>query len=273
MGQGKIVPLDQLAGMIPDGSSIVLGGSFLHRGPFALVRSLARQGRRDLELIKASPGYDADLLCRAGSLRRVRAGIVAMEAGFGLAAGYRRAIERGEVELEEHACMSLVAGLRASAFGVPFQPVAGLEGSDLPTLNGWQRIADPYGTGSEVYLIPAIRPDFAIIHANEVDEQGNARVLGSPHWDLRATRSARQVLVTAEKLVSGDEIRRQPELTLVPGFLVRAVSIVPGGAWPGSMHPLYGIDHDAVERYVGADGELQDHLDSAPELAEVDHAG
>jgi glutaconate CoA-transferase subunit A len=272
MSQGKVVPLNQLAELIPDGASLVLGGSFLHRGPFALVRSLVRQGRRDLELIKASPGYDVDLLCRAGALRRVRAGIVAMEAGFGLAAGYRRAIERGEVELEEHACMSLVAGLRAAAAGVPFQPVAGLHGSELPKLNGWQSISDPYGSGAEVYLIPAIRPDFAVIHANEVDEQGNARVFGSPHWDLRATRSARQVLVTAEKLVSGDHIRRQPELTLVPGFMVRAVSIVPGGAWPGSMHPYYGIDRDAVARYVGADDGLEHHLDSAPEQAGVEHA-
>ena len=88
----------------------------LHRGPFGFVRELIRQGKRDLELIKQSPGYDVDILCRAGALR-VRAGIVAMEGNFGLAPWYRKAIERGEVELEEHACASLTAacGRRRSA--------------------------------------------------------------------------------------------------------------------------------------------------------------
>jgi hypothetical protein len=38
------------------------------------------------------------------------------------------------------------------------------------------------------------------------------------------------------------------------------------------MHPYYGIDRGAVERYVGADDGLEDHLDSAPEQAGVEHA-
>jgi glutaconate CoA-transferase subunit A len=99
----KIVSLGELAQCIPDGAALGLGGVFLHRGPFALVRELVRQRRRDLEIIKPSPGYDLDLLCRAGAVARVRAGIVAMEGNFGLARWYRRAIERKEARLEEHA--------------------------------------------------------------------------------------------------------------------------------------------------------------------------
>lgn len=99
----KICSLSELAARISDGASLGIGGVFLHRGPFALVRELARQRRRDLEIIKPSPGYDLDLLCRAQAVRKVRAGIVAMEGGFGLAQWYRRAIERGEAQLEEHA--------------------------------------------------------------------------------------------------------------------------------------------------------------------------
>jgi glutaconate CoA-transferase subunit A len=99
----KIVSLAELAARIPDGSALGLGGVFLHRGPFALVRELARQRRRHLEIIKPSPGYDLDLLCRAGAVSRVRAGIVAMEGHFGLARWYRKAIEQREVVLEEHA--------------------------------------------------------------------------------------------------------------------------------------------------------------------------
>lgn len=99
----KVVSLQELAGLIPDGSALGVGGVFLHRGPFALIRELARQGRRDLEIIKPSPGYDLDLLCRAGAVRKVRAGIVAMEGNFGLARWYRKAIEGGTARLEEHA--------------------------------------------------------------------------------------------------------------------------------------------------------------------------
>lgn len=99
----KLISLAALAQRIPDGAALGLGGVFLHRGPFALVRELARQRRRNLDIIKPSPGYDLDLLCRAGAVAKVRAGIVAMEGNFGLARWYRKAIERKEARLEEHA--------------------------------------------------------------------------------------------------------------------------------------------------------------------------
>jgi glutaconate CoA-transferase subunit A len=262
----KIVGLSALAKRVARGSSLALGGSFLHRGPFAFVRELIRQGRGDLEIIKQSPGYDLDLLCRAGLVRRVRAGIVAIEGNFGLATWYRRAIESREIELEEHACMTLTAGLRAAAYGVPFQPCPGLHGSDLPKLNGWREINDPYGSGSSVYVIPSIRPDFAVIHASEVDEAGDVRVYGTFHWDRIMSRAAKRVLVTAERLASDESFVDQPELTLIPSFMVEAVSIVRNGAWPGSSYPFYGIDYEAITRYrCEFSGALNSHLAEAPE--------
>ena len=162
--------------------------------------------------------------------------------------------------------MTLVAGLRAAAYGVPFQPVGGVHGSELAVLNGWHKIEDPYGSGREVYVIPAIQPNIAVIHANEADEHGNARVLGSPFWDHPLTRAAKRVLITAERLVSTAALAAQPELTLVPGFMVEAVAIVPHGAWPGSMHPDYEVDYQAVETYMRDEpGVLEAHLAAAPE--------
>ncbi|PXW55952.1 CoA-transferase [Methylobacterium sp. B4] len=272
LGTPKIVSLKDLAARVTDGSSLALGGSFLHRGPFALVRELIRQGRRDLEVIKQSPGYDIDILCRAGALGRARAGIVAMEGNFGLAPWYRRAVETGQIRLEEHACASLTAGLRAAAFGVPFMPCGGIHGSDLPALNGWKSVEDPYGSSETVYVIPRITPDFAVIHANEVSEEGDVRVYGTSHWDRIMSRSAKRVLVVAERVASSASFREQPELTLVPHFLVEAVSIVPDGAWPGSCWPHYAVDYPAVEAYMDdAPGVLQAHLDAAPEAREAAH--
>jgi len=99
----KLCTLAELAARVGDGTALGIGGVFLHRGPFAFIRELVRQRRRDLEIIKPSPGYDVDLLCRANAVRKVRAGIVAMEGNFGLAHWYRKAVERRECALEEHA--------------------------------------------------------------------------------------------------------------------------------------------------------------------------
>jgi glutaconate CoA-transferase subunit A len=252
---------------------ITLGGSFLHRTPAALTRALVARRARDLELVKPSPGYDLDLLCRTGALRRARIGIAAMDAELGMLPAYRRAVEQRKLELEEHSCITIVSGLRASAYGVPFMPVAGLDGSDLPALNGWPEISDPFGRGEDVFVVPALRPDVAVLHVNEVDEDGNARVYGSPQWDRIMSRAAKRVLITAERLVPRSRIEKQPELTLVPDFMVTAVAIVPRGAWPGSMYPDYGIDLDAVVRYLDPDeAALGCHLDEAPERTEVNAA-
>lgn len=265
----KIVSLSEMVARVPDGASLALGGSFLHRGPFAFVRELIRQHKHGLEIIKQSPGYDIDILCRAGCVGKARAGIVAMEGNFGLAPWYRRAVERQEIVLEEHACMTLTAGLRAAAFGLPFQPVGGVHGSDLPKLNEWASVADPYGSGQDVWVIPAIQPDIAVIHVNETNELGDARVYGTYNWDRIMSRAAKQVFLVAETLAPLQSFLDRPELTLIPSFMVQAVAIVPLGAWPGSCWPLYEVDYPAVERYMDTDGELAAHLAAAPEAAGV----
>jgi glutaconate CoA-transferase, subunit A len=262
----KVVSLSELVRRVSDGSSLALGGSFLHRGPFSFVRELIRQKKTALEIIKQSPGYDIDILCRARCVSKLRAGIVAMEGNFGLAPSYRKAVEKSEIVLEEHACASLTAGLRAAAFGVPFQPCGGLHGSDLTSLNEWVAIRDPYGSNKEVWIIPAIAPDYAVIHVNEANEQGDVRVFGTYHWDRIMTRAAKRVLIVTERLCSMESFRMQPELTLVPHFMVEAIAVVPGGGWPGSCWPLYEIDYPAVQNYLAKP--LQEHIDRAPEAGQ-----
>jgi glutaconate CoA-transferase subunit A len=100
---GKLVTLGQAASLVRDGQMVAFGGSLLHRAPSALTRELARQGRRGLTFVKPSAAYDLDLLCAAGCLDTVLTGVAVMEGGFGPAPSYRRAIERGQVKLIEHA--------------------------------------------------------------------------------------------------------------------------------------------------------------------------
>ena len=261
--------LVEMVKKIPNGSSLALGGSFLHRGPFSFVRELIRQKKESLEIIKQSPGYDIDILCRAGVVKKVRAGIVAMEGNFGLAGYYRKAIENKLVELEEHACASLTAGLRAAAFGVPFQPCGGLHGSDLTKVNNWKCIEDPFGSDKSTWVIPAIAPDYAIIHATEIDTLGNVRVAGTAHWDRIMSRAAKKVLVIAEKIVDSSVFQANPESTLIPYFMVESFAVVPNGAWPGSCWPDYEIDYEAVKEYLKpGDESLFEHISNAPEVKE-----
>ncbi len=99
----KQVSLREAVSLIEKGDAISPGGTLLHRTPAALIREIARAGLRDLTLIKPSPGYDADLLCAAGAVKRIISGIVTFEAEFGLAPHYRKSIEKGLTGLTEHA--------------------------------------------------------------------------------------------------------------------------------------------------------------------------
>jgi glutaconate CoA-transferase subunit A len=204
-----------------------------------------------LELVKTAGAYDVDLLCATGCAAAVAAGFVGFETAFGMAPGYRRAVEQGRVAAKEHACYTVIAGLRAAIQGVPFMPVAGMTGSDVVAARGFRTVADPYG-GSEVLVVPALTPDVAIIHVHEADAAGNGRVVGTRFEDELMARAARRVVLTAERLVAGAEFESAPETVTIPGFLVDAVVEAPGGAWPSSCAGLYDYDADYLAAYLAA---------------------
>jgi glutaconate CoA-transferase subunit A len=236
---------------IPDGAILALGGNTLHRGPFAAVHEIVRQGKRGLELVKTAGAYDVDLLCGTGCAAAVSAGFVGFETVFGLAPSYRRAVEQGRVIAKEHACYSVIAGLRAAIQGVPFMPIAGMTGSDVPAARGFQTVADPY-SGASVVVIPSLMPDVAIVHVQEADQAGNARIYGTLFEDLLMVRAARHVILTAERLVDGEEFERMPESVAISGFMVDAVVEAPGGAWPGGCAGCYDYDEPYLAAYVAA---------------------
>jgi glutaconate CoA-transferase, subunit A len=268
----KRIDLTEAATLIPDGATIAVGGNLLHRGPFGFVRELARRGARDLEIVKTAGAYDVDLLAAAGCLRAASCGFVGFENEFGLAPSYRRAVEHGDVEAREHACYTVIQGLRAAAFGLPFMPAAGFTGSQLPEARGFRYVVDPY-TEERVLAVPRLRPDVAVIHVPEADVEGNARILGTRFEDELMVRAAETVIVTAERIVPREVLAQQPELTAIPGFLVSAVVHAPGGAWPGSCYPLYDYEPQAVAAYLDLAGDpvrLRAYLD---ESAARDRAG
>src|SRR3954453_16223057 len=247
----KRATLAEAIATVPDGGRIALGGNTLHRGPGAAVHEIVRQGKRGLEIVKTAGAYDVDLLCAAGCVAVVSAGFVGYETPFGMAQAYRRAVETGAVEAREHACATVIAGLRAAIQGVPFMPVAGLQGSDLPAARGFQRLVDPY-SGAEVYVVPALQPDIAIVHVQEADALGNARILGTRFEDVLMVQAAERVILTTERIVDGEDFARSPKKGAIPGFMVEAVVEAPGGAWPFSCTPFYDYDTNYLATWVEA---------------------
>ncbi len=247
----KLTTLAEAIATVPDGARVALGGNTLHRGPGAAVHELVRQGKRGLEVVKTAGAYDVDLLCATGCAAAVAAGYVGFETPFGMAPGYRRAVEAGRVQAKEHACYTVIAGLRAAIQGVPFMPVAGMTGSDVPAASGFRWLADPY-TGSKVVVVPALAPDVAVVHVQEADAFGNARIVGTRFEDVLMVEAARRVIVTAERIVAGDAFEAAPEGIAIAGFMVDAVVEAPGGAWPFSCAGEYGYDADFLAAYVAA---------------------
>ena len=248
--------LAEAVATIPDGSCVALGGNTLHRAPAAAVHELIRQRKQQLELVKTAGAYDIDLLCGAGAASVVSAGFVGYETVFGLAPMYRRAVEVGAVEAREHACYTIIAGLRAASQGVPFMPLNGLQGSDLVGLRGFASVRDPYSdSDQDVIVVPAIVPDVALIHVHEADQEGNARIVGSVFEDALMARAARRVILTAERIVDRADLAAEPERTTIPGFLVDAVVEAPRGAWPTSCAGLYQYDEQFIADLLAESGD------------------
>lgn len=247
----KQTTLSEAIGSIENGSVVALGGNTIHRAPCAAVHELIRQQKRGLELVKTAGAYDVDVLVGAGAASSVSAGFIGFENVFGLAPQYRRAAEQGNIQVKEHACYTVITALRAAIQGMPFLPVAGMLNSDLMMARRFKTVTDPY-SGQEFAAIQAIRPDVAILHVQEADEQGNGRIYGTVYEDDLMARAARRVILTCERLISTEETALIPELTTIPGLLVSSVVVVPQGAHPCSCGDLYDYDADYLAHYIEA---------------------
>jgi glutaconate CoA-transferase subunit A len=135
--------------------------------------------------------------------------------------------------------------------GVPFLPTLTMVGSDLMRTSQAKTMEDPF-TGETVALIPALFPDVAILHVHRADRFGNCQIDGYSHMDADIARAAATVLVTAEEIVDEEVFRRQPERTVIPGFVVDAVVHAPLGAFPGECYGLYETLFEHFDEYVGA---------------------
>jgi len=140
-------------------------------------------------------------------------------------------------------------------------PVGGMWGSDLVAKRPefFQVMRSPF-EDKEVVCVKALVPDYAIIHVQESDIYGNARILGPAYQDVLMSRAARKTIITTERIVGTYRMQEEPKLTLIPHFTVEAVVELPGGAKPGICYPEYlSVDWDDHKSYVSSvkAGEVQ----------------
>jgi glutaconate CoA-transferase subunit A len=234
--------------LVPNGSAVALGTALESFIPFAAGREIIRQRKRDLTLIGPISDILFDQLIGAGCVRRVRAawvGNVITGSGY----NFRRAVESGAIEIEDHSNLTLAMALRAGALGVPFMPARTALGSDLYKTNaGLKTIACPF-TGERLTAIAAITPDVTIVHVQRADEHGNTQAWGNLGVTREACLASKHIIVTAEEIVSPDVIARDPNRVVTPGFRVSAVVHAPWGAHPSPVPGYYNRDHQRFLDY------------------------
>lgn len=246
----KRAALTDAAALVANGAVVALGGGLSARLPMALVRELIRQHRTGLHLIGSAHSIDVDLLVAAGAVRRCEQSYVGFEQDLGLAPAYRRAAQEGTIEAAESCCDTLLTQLRAAEMGLPFLPVRGVRGSDIPSLHPeYAEITCPF-TGETLVAVPPLRPDVALLHAPAGDRYGNLRLAQPYVLDERFAATARTVIATVDEIVSTEEITAAG--VTISGHLVDAVVAAPYGAHPASCYPRYAYDRRHLREYVTA---------------------
>jgi glutaconate CoA-transferase subunit A len=216
--------------LVNDGDAVAMEG-FTHLIPFAAGHEILRQRREELELIRMTPDILYDQMIGMGAARRLVFSYGG-NPGVGSLHRFRDAVEHDwprPLELEEHSHAGMANRFAAGAARLPFAVMRGYVGTDLAPIAGVASIACPF-TGEELTAVPALRPDVAIIHAQEADREGNVQLWGIPGVQKEAVLAADRTLVTVERIV--DELEPIPGAVVIPGWVIDAVAEAPGGSQP-----------------------------------------
>ena len=245
----------EAASRIEDGMTVAIGSPT----PMALVHQIIRRGLKDLTVVDV--GLSLDMLIAAGCVRKVVSYYAGGGFGVPVAPAFRRAAERGEIEVWECEEGILTSGLQAAAQGLPFLPWRGGVGTSLPEVNPDLKVFTDPIRGETLLAVPPIKPDVTLLHAAVSDAYGNVQHVGGPGWiDLFMQRAADHTIVQVEKVVANEEIRKDPWATTIAG--ADAIVRVPYGA-----HPFYSRGY-----YVQDNAHLKDYLDASTAAAKGDPA-
>lgn len=275
----KVVTLEEAAARVPDGASVGIGGSTLSRTPMAMIWALIRAHRKGLTCSRGITSSEGDWLLGSGACTHIITSWFSQGIVWGISRVMRHYVESGAVRFDEWSHMGMGMRYRAGAMGLPFLPMRSMLGSDVARQRPEALEMDCPYTGEKLLLVPALNPDVALIHVPRCDAYGNAQIDGLQFLDIDLAMAAQKVILTTERIVSNDQIRRAPDHTRIPFFAVDAVVEVPFGCAPhecsGVNEPLFRhmdyytalVNKDPVagmaeylERFVYTPGSWTDYL-------------
>jgi glutaconate CoA-transferase, subunit A len=241
---------------VRDGDTVAIEG-FTHLICFAAGHEIIRQRKRDLTLARMTPDVIYDQMVGAGVARKLVFSWLG-NPGVGSLHAVRRRIEDADpepLEIEEYSHFGMVSRYMAGASNLPFFPIRSYFESDIPKVN--QRIVamtSPYDDATDVYVVPPLRPNVTIVHAQRADAAGDSQIWGLLGCQKEAAFAAERVIVVCEEIVDESVIRRDPNRTVIPGVKVDAVVEEPLGCHPSFAQGYYDRDNrfylewDAIAR-------------------------
>jgi glutaconate CoA-transferase subunit A len=250
--EDKRITLKEAVKLVPDGSHLFWGGFGFQRPPMAFAHELVRQNKRNLTIYTCGSEMDIDILSGAKVVSRFELAFFAIE-GIGLVPNIQRRIREGVIEFEDYSNLAMALRFLGGALGVPFMPLKSMLGTDILAKHRFRpkkaHVMDCPFTGEKVVLVPSVRPDFSIIHAQRVDKEGNVQIDGIRGEDIEGGRAGKKVIILAEEIVDTELIRSQPDQTVIPNIYVHHVVECPWGSYPMMVYNYYDYDMEHVRMY------------------------
>jgi glutaconate CoA-transferase subunit A len=231
--------------LVHDGDTVAIEG-FTHLINFAAGHEIIRQRRRDLTLARMTPDVIYDQMIGAGVASKLIFSWMG-NPGVGNLHAVRRRIEHADpepLEIEEYSHFGMVSRYMAGAANLPFFPIRSYYESDIPKVNPKiVPMTSPYEDATEVYVVPALQPDVAIVSAQRADAEGDTQIWGLLGCQKEVAFAAKRVIVVVEEIVEEETIRRDPNRTVIPGAIVDAVVEEPFGCHPSFAQGYYDRDN------------------------------
>jgi glutaconate CoA-transferase, subunit A len=237
---------------VHDGDYLASGGFGGVRIATAALHEIVRQRKTQLGLSGHTATHDFQILAAGKCFDRCDIAYVVGLERRGLSPNARRYLESGTVRMTEWSNATLGWRYKAAAMGVPFLPARSVLGTDVFRYSAAKEIVCPF-TGQKLLAIPALFPDVGVIHVHRADQYGNAQVDGINIADYDMARACKRIIITTERIVSTDEIRRNPCQTFIPYWLVDAVCEVRYGSYPGNMPYEYYSDEEHLAEWLEAE--------------------
>jgi glutaconate CoA-transferase subunit A len=171
---------DAVADIVRDGDTVAIEG-FTHLICFAAGHEIIRQRKRDLTLARMTPDVIYDQMIGAGVARKLIFSWLG-NPGVGSLHAVRRRIEQADpepLEIEEYSHFGMVCRYVAGASNLPFFPIRSYYESDIPSVNAnIKPMRSPFDDGTEVYVVPPLKPDVTIVHAQRATATGDTQIWG-----------------------------------------------------------------------------------------------